>query len=228
MTTTLDVATTLDVPQEMKEKASATLEGLVAKLSSANDRYRAMQGKPTLEIAGPTAAGHYKYWDALLVGPYQFFGNPPYLPNKIIAAGELALMYSLVWVNPVPPSGTPVPPTEILGGRAYHFAFETIDLSSVGNGPESSGTGVFPDANAWGPTPVVAIPWWFIVPDPGPKPMAMYETNFAMDLDPPGSQFAAYASWRWDPDTDPPFLWTPGSNPHFDHDIGARWLAFHK
>ena len=213
----------LAVPDSVRAAAKKVVDRGAARLQQASDAYQAAAlQQADLQIGEPTLAGGYKYWDCVLAGPYQFFGDPPYRPANIIAAGELGLMVAYVWINPLNSPGGGLPGTIVLGARSYNAAFETINLSDVKDGPDFVVSGVLAS-----PAPVVtAIPWFFVPGAPSAPGMKMFETNFAIDVSVFGQLFAAFSTEHWDPDDDPGFIFAPPSPPHYDHGIGARWLAY--
>jgi hypothetical protein len=156
-----------------------------------------------------------------IIGPIQFFGDPPYRPAKIIAAGQLAYFLGVIWINPLNSPGGGIPGTVALGSRTHISFFETVNLTNVSNGPDFVSPGTFP-----GPAPVITVvPWFFIAPNPGPRP-TIYETHFAVDIAQPGQPFAALATWHLDVDFEPAFLGVPPAWPQWRHDIPARYLVY--
>ena len=216
------------IAPEVEDKAQTFIDNYIAYLKEHTDdyilkleTYRQAQAKPKTESGKPTLASGYQYWNCLTVGPIQFFGNPPYRPGKIIAAGEWALMLGVVWINPANSDGGGLPGTVVLGGRDYRVRFETLNLTDVADGPDMTFTGTF--AN---PAVVVNVfPWWLNLPDPGPNP-AMYETILTADIVQMGQPLAAFSSWHIDLDYDPPFLDVPAKGPHQQFEIPARFMAY--
>jgi hypothetical protein len=153
------------------------------------------------EAGGAVLAGGYQYWNCLTVGPIQWFGDPPYRPSKIIAAGELTLMLGVVWINPANSPGGGFPGTVVLGGRDCRVRFETVNLSDVANGPDRWWLRTFdnPALN------VYVFPWWRVWPDPGVTPN-LYETTLTADVVQLGQPLAAFSTWHFTPDVEPGFL----------------------
>jgi len=237
----------LNVPQEEviieghKAEVSADLRRMV------NKKIRNLTGmwqerreahKTTLESAAPTLPGGYRYWDCLLLGPYQ--ESTLDLPAKIIKADEPTMMVGLIWVNPAADPSGGVSGTVVMGGREYYTCFEMIDLSYVLNIalPGSDQKNTFPDV----PPEFTPIYWEFSLPDPGEHPR-LFELHFYADIVRVGQPFATMATWHRDPEGDGWFPgWTPSGVPagydvpnvppawlptwpHFDHDIPARFLV---
>jgi len=178
--------------------------------------------------------------NCLTVGPIQFFGDPPYRPSKIIAAGEDTLMLGVVWINPNNGPGGTWPGTVVLGGRPYRARFETVNLSDVTNGPDWQA----PLDSFDSPADVLYVfEWWHKWADPGAWPN-LYETTFTLDITEAGQPMAAFSTWHYDPDTEPGFLidvsslpdeygipdflsrWTIG--PHYQFERPARFLVYRK
>lgn len=217
----------VDVDDETRERAQAFTDEYTARLDEWTEAHvhrmaeRQMRAGVDLEAGEPTLPGGYQYWNVFTVGPVQFFGNPPYRPGKIIAAGQLAFMLGIIWINPANSPGGGIPATVALGSRDWEAYFETVNLTDVTNGPDFPASGTFA-----GPAPVVTVvPWFFFAPDPGPRPK-IYETHFAVDIRQPGQPFAALSTWHFDIDAEPPFLGVPGVPPQFQHDVPARYLVY--
>jgi hypothetical protein len=220
----LNMSSGPEIPADILAKAKVFNESYVESLKARTEAYvkRATNGVQS-EAGEPVLAGGYKYWDCLTVGPIQFFGDPPYRPAKVIAAGELALIQGVIWVNPLNWPGGSLPGTTVLGGRSYRARFETINLSTVSNGPDFLNFGTFaPIAQV-----VTVINWFFVPGDPGPNPQ-LYETTLTVDITNSGQPFAAFSTWHFDPDTDPPFLGRPPVPPQWQLDIPAKFLVYRR
>jgi hypothetical protein len=206
----------IEVPEDIKEKATQFIENYKQRLLEMTDGYSA-----TIESGGPQLVAGYQYWNCLTAGPVQFVGSPPYLPNKIVAAGELTLMLGVIWVNPASGPGGSLPGTVVLGARPYRARFETINLTNVTNGPDFTATGVFSS-----PAPVITfIPWWLIPPDPGVNPNLL-QVNFTADITTMGQPFAAFSTWHLDPDSEPGFLILPPAPAHLQFERPATFLVY--
>lgn len=218
----------IKVPADTQEKAQHLIDNYVAFLTERTEAYMHRMAEAKPEAADPTLIGGYQYWNCLTAGPYQF---PPilgdYRPSKVVAAGEWTLMLGVIWINPVHGPGGSLPGTIALGDRGYRVRFEAMNLSTVTDGPDSPlgppFTGTFAS-----PAPVVSVfPWWHLWADPGPNPN-LYEVNFTADITTGGQPFAAFSTWHFDPDTEPPFMMVPPRGPHWQFEIPARFLVYRK
>lgn len=174
------------------------------------------------ETAAPTLPGGYRYWDCLLLGPFQ--SSSADLPSKVVAANERVAMVGLIWINPDRTPDGGVSGRVVLADRDLHFCFEMINLSNLTN------TDSYCDTINFGANPAefTYLIWEFGLPDPGIHPK-MYEVHFAVDVILSGQPFATFSTWHWDPEGDgsiPGFFQpdAPAMPPHFDHDIPARFL----
>jgi len=225
---------TIDVPAEVEEKSAYFIDNYLGFLTERTEVYvsrmadlkarmtdRKAEGA-IAELGEPITRLGYQYWNVLTVGPIQFFGDPPWRPNKIIAAGEWTLILGVVWVNPAADPGGGVPGTVVLGGRDYRIRFETVNLTNVTNGPDRTFAGRFP------PVPGIHIfPWFFRPRDPGPNP-ALYQTYLTADITNVAQPFAAFGTWNLDLDTEPGFLGLPTQRARFEHDIPCQYLVYRK
>ena len=223
LTVSLGKSSQVDVTPELKAKAKVFVDNYVASLKERTEAYKHLMTEPKPKIeAAPVLAGGYQYANCLTVGPIQFFGDPPYRPSKIIAAGEWTLMLGVAWINPANSPGGGWPGTVTLGGRHYRARFETINLSDVSNEPWWGEAGVFDNPA----DQIYAFWWWRQWPDPGPNPN-LYESYFTLDVVELGQPFAAFSSWHYDVDTEPGFLGVP-SIPSGWREGPARFLVYHK
>jgi hypothetical protein len=143
------------------------------------------------------------------------------LPNKIVSAGDACLMLGLIWINPALGPGGSLPGTTVLGGRPFRARFEGINLTTVANGPDATFTGTFSS-----PAPTVTpFVFWMPTPDPGVNP-ALYEVNLTADVTLGGQPFAAFSTWHYDLDLEPPFLGRPVAGPHWQFERPARFLIY--
>jgi hypothetical protein len=224
----------IEVPQDVEEKAANFMDNYVSVLKERTEAYvnrmadlkarmadRKANGA-TAELGEPITRLGYQYWNVLTVGPIQFFGDPPWRPNKIIAAGELALILGVVWINPAADPGGGVPGTVVLGGRNYRIRFETINLTNVTNGPDATFTGTFPAVPG-----IQLFPWFFVPGDPGPNPY-LFQTRLTADITNVAQPFAAFGTWHLDLDTEPGFLRLPTQRGQFEHDIPCEYLVYRK
>ena len=234
------------VIEEPMTEASAELHEMVdKKVRNLIGMWRERKEEHTirLESAGLVTTAGYKYWDCLLLGPYQ----RSYMdrPTKIIVANEPALMVGLIWINRDRATDGGVSGAEFLAGRPYSACFRAIEISSSLNVVSHTARGTFASL----PNEFVPVYWSFQPKDPGDFP-TMYEVHFAVDIAVSGLPFATFATWHWDPESDQsipgwnvPLLmrWlygasdvpdipidNPALQPHFDHDIPARFLVYKK
>jgi len=217
----------IELTPEVEEKASYFMDNYLSYLKERTEAYmtrmadRRVNG-PVIEMGEPITRLGYQYWNVLTVGPIQFLGDPPWRPNKIIAAGELTLLLGVVWVNPAADPGGGVPATVVLGGRSYRIRFETIDLTNVTNGPDRTFTGTFPAVPG-----IHFFPWFFRPRDPGLNPR-LYQTHLTADITNIAQPFAAFGTWHLDLDREPGFLGLPNQNAQFEHDVPCRYLVYRR
>jgi hypothetical protein len=229
-------------PAEIQEKAQLVEEQIKARIEENKAKVKAAAAKGVeLAAAGPILVGGYQYWDVLTLGPYQFFGDPPYRPNKIIAWNEWAFFFAGIWINPLNSPGGGLSGTTVFGARSYNAYFESINLTNVADGPDLHIAGTFPS-----PAPDFTLLWWPIPPNSLPNPGArpnLYEVNFTIDVVELGQPMAAFNTWHYDPDREPGFptnepwwfQWFFGSvpdvpvvQPQLQHDNPARFLVYQK
>jgi hypothetical protein len=185
-----------------------------------------------------TTPGNYQYWNCLLLGPYQ--KSTMDRPMKIIAADEPAVLIGVIWVNPEADPDGGVSGTEFMAGRPYRACFRAIGISDTLDVVTHKVNGVFQSLA----DEFTFIEWNFPVSDPGDYPKE-YEVHLSVDLAQSGLRFATFATYHWDPEGDEAFpgmnRWTttsginigavpsvPRKDPHFDHDIPARFLVYRK
>lgn len=217
----------VELTPEVEEKAAYFMDNYLGYLAERTEAYvnrmadRKANGA-VAEIGEPITRLGYQYWNVLTIGPIQFLGDPPWRPNKIIAAGELTLILGVVWVNPAADPGGGVPGTVVLGGRSYRIRFETIDLTNVTNGPSATFTGVFPAVPG-----IHLFPWFFRPRDPGLNPR-LYQAHLTADITNVAQPFAAFGTWHLDLDREPGFLGLPTQNAGFEHDVPCQFLVYRK
>lgn len=216
-----------EVSPEVEEKAAYFMDNYLGFLKERTEAY--VHRMADLKAEGATAELSeartrlgYQYWNVLTVGPIQFFGDPPWRPSKIIAAGEWTLLLGVVWVNPAADPGGGVPGTVVLGGRDYRVRFETVNLTTVSNGPDRTFTGTFP------PVPGIHFfPWYFRAGDPGINPN-LYQTHLTADITNVAQPFAAFSTWHLDLDSEPGFLGLPSQYARWTYDQPCRYLVYRK
>jgi hypothetical protein len=221
----------VEVAPEIEEKAAYFMENYHSFLKERTEAYvnrmadmkaRLAGEGPSAEISEARTRLGYQYWNVLTIGPIQFFGDPPWRPSKIIAAGEYALLLGVVWVNPAADPGGGVPGTVVLGGRDYRIRFETINLTRVTNGPDRTFTGTFPAVPG-----IHFFPWYFRPRDPGLNPN-LYQTHLTADITNVAQPFAAFSTWHLDLDTEPGFLGLPTQRARWEYDEPCRYLVYRK
>jgi hypothetical protein len=210
-------------PRHYRSKVEQQVEASLARRDN-GDRVAAA-AEPDSEFFGIT----YPWWNILVLGPFQAVAPlGPFRPSKIIRTGEDAYMIVVLWRNPVPLPGGPNPSAaQIMASYEWEVRGETINLSDVTNGPDLTpvtGTfgGGFIDAFVM-PIPSGTFP----APAEG-RPL-LYELNFVMDIKGVGPglpPFAGYATWVFDPDTEPPFLFVPEAPAGLQHDVPVRFLIY--
>jgi hypothetical protein len=144
----------------------------------------------------------YVAFDVACTSPIQFAGPPPYLPSKIIAAGNFAFLVAFIYTNPAVdiPAGWAVPASVSLGGRPWRMTLDQTNLTTGGVQPTEVVNGVF-GAPASVVTPVVfGLP----TPNPGADPW-LIEANVTVYVDAPAQPYAAFATIFFDLDNDPGF-----------------------
>lgn len=223
----------LAVPPDVLQKADVLVKRITKWLLGETNNFilreeaRIEAGKPRVELApeamGPILASGYQYWNLLTMGPFQFMGNPPYRPRKIVAAGEHCLMLAFLWINPANSDGGGLPGTVVLGDRTYRLRFESMNLTHVTNGPDMTFTGKFDS-----PAPILTdFRWWMPTADPGINP-AHFEVNVTMDITVHGQPFAGFSTWHYDPDAELPWLQIPVAPAHWQFERPARMLIYRK
>jgi len=180
----------------------------------------------------------YAWWNLLLAGPFQAVApGGPFRPSKIVRIGEPGFMLAALWRNPAPLPGGPNPSAaQIMAPFRYTVRLETMNLSSVSNGPDFA-----PVVNAaFGPgfTNIHVLPLPAFAPPQEGRP-TLYEANAVVDVlgvGPGLPPFAGFSTWVLDPDNEPPFffpfipgvgpVFIPGVGPRLQHDTPARFLVY--
>jgi hypothetical protein len=259
---------------EFEKHAEAMGQAWEAKLLAQTQQYtrHAMELARTLRLSGgdgteepelaepialPPGLPPYPWWNVLLAGPFQPGIAPapslppgPYLPHKIIAFNEPSFMIAAAWRNPagIDWNGTNPSASVVMGAFNLSISFETVNLTSVTNGPDFGpftfaplGPGV---VNRW----ILPFP-----PNTFPAPLQgrpnLYEMNMTADVSGPiaGLPFAGFATWVYDPDREPP-IWPPplpfplpppwppippqpwfwSSLPHWQFERPARFMVYRR
>ena len=174
----------------------------------------------------------YVAFDVTATSPVQFIGQPPYLPSKIIAAGDFAFLVAYIFTNPFVDfqAGWAVPASVQLGGLPWRMTLDQANLTTGSNMPTQVQSGVFP-----GPAPVFT-PVFFPLPTfPGPAQGGdpwLIEANITVYVDVPAKPYAAFATSFFDIDNDPgfpPFPFLPPIPPEgsgWRYDLPNRYLIY--
>jgi hypothetical protein len=233
--------------EEMEKHAQATLDAWVAILKEQTRLYtRKMMAqaakRPEVMAAGgegPEAAfwsgnAPYPWFDLYFSGPYQWSPSANvYMPQKVIQVNDWAYLLGTLWRNPAPInfiSGNPSA-ADMLSALNFSVWFELVNLTTVADGPDflpyrplpiPIGGGFVNGFFAWIP------PGTFPTPPEG-KPH-LYEVNLTVDATGPGPvpaalPFSGFATWIFDPDSQPAFYDIPAQGPHWHYDVPARFLV---
>jgi len=171
--------------------------------------------------------GAYVAFDVAMTSPLQFFGDPPFAPSKVIAAGEQAFIYAYIFVNPVVnvPLGWRIPPSTQLGGRTWRLTLDQVNLSDPTQlVPRQVKSLTFSAP----PVPMLTYARFALdTPDPGSDP-ALIEANVTLDILDAGQPFAAFATSFFDYDDDPGFLFVPPARAGWRNQIPNRYLVYRR
>ncbi|MFQ5649319.1 MAG: hypothetical protein ACE5IY_05200 [bacterium] len=223
----------LELPGEAVEKTTKFLRSYAGFLKDRTDSYvdrvaelaeaKRRNGDALTRAGGPTTFLNYSYWNGFTAGPFQIYTDPAWRPGKIIAAGELAIMLGVVFVNPAPDLlGGGIPGTVALSGHNYRVRFETINLTTVNNELDFTFAGTF---GAFPPALNFFLAF-FVPANPGLNPN-LYETNMTADITDAGQPFALVSTDHYDPDTEPGFFFISGTaGPEIQHDRACRYLVY--
>lgn len=214
----------VDLAKAQDREFAKVIEAWTQKVDSATAKYRAeltrleeqkakANGAAPLyaQIVGLTSA-NYMWWNLLVVGPFQWETNPMYAgapkwrPTKVLKAGLPTRMICQLWRNPVA-SASNAFPAPSLQMAPYHYTVrgEMINLSTVADGPTVAvATNVqFGAGNI--NNHVFDLPALPVPPQGAPH---LYEINFTVDILETigtGPDLAGFATWIYDPDTEPAF-----------------------
>ncbi|MFI7547322.1 hypothetical protein [Actinoplanes sp. NPDC049599] len=182
------------IPEEYREAVAEFGDKLLerAKMSLGQRLEERMAALETARLGEPTV-GPYNAFDLYAFTPVQFGGPPPYQPSKIIAGGEFAVIYAVMFVNPTidVPHGFAVQPTVQLSERWWRVGMEQVNLTDVSDGPDDARIDQFapPEAPAY-----TLLSFGFYAPKPtGLKPL-LFEANLSADIINMGQPYAAFAS----------------------------------
>ena len=82
-------------------------------------------------------------FDVAAVSPLTFGSPPPYLPSKIIPAGDLSFLVAFILTNPASYMAT-IPASVQLAARPWRMTLDQSNLTTGGIVPTQFVTGVFP------------------------------------------------------------------------------------
>lgn len=235
-------------PDEVDKHAQTILDAWVAQLKEQTRIYtrkvmaqaaQTSQGGEGVETAfwsGPAAAP-YSWFDLLFAGPFQIPIPDPamqtFLPHKVIRFDNWAFLLGALWRNPTPINYILNNPSAAQMTSAFNFKikFECINLSTVADGPDFLPLIPLPEPIGGGPVDgFIALIPPLTFPEPPQGEPNLYEVNLTADVTGPGVvaaglPFTGFATWMWDPDLEPPFLFQPVQGPHWHYDVPARFLV---
>jgi hypothetical protein len=211
---------------EVRAEVDRWVENYKAELVSSAELALAAQDKAAREaregnvaLGGP-GIGSYMSFDVVSISPLQFIGNPPYLPHKIVAGGELMLLQALQWINPRVdiPQGFAIPATVQLGGRHLRVRFDQLNLTTGVAGPNFNiNIPILPN-----PAPTFILFSLLLVAPPVAQTQ-LFEVNVTSDIVGMSQPYAAFATWHRDRDAELPWLAPAPAN--FPDSVPAnRWL----
>jgi hypothetical protein len=213
----------VEVPAGAEEWRQAAERKLLAKVEKYTSRMdaRHREGGEAQQLGEPTV-GTYVALDVLAFSPIQQITFPPYEPSRIIAAGEQAIIWALVFINPTVDvaQGFAIPATVQLGGRDMRVRLEQVNLSDVTDGPDLTFAFTLPS-----PAPsLIWLPFVLTPGDPGNNP-DLLEANVTVDIVDPVQPYAAFATHHVSVDDDPLFL-VPGNQ--LLNNIPMRYLVYRR
>jgi hypothetical protein len=168
----------------------------------------------------------YVAFDVTATSPIQFIGQPPYLPSKIIAAGNFAFLVAYIFANPAVDfqAGWAVAANVQLGGLPWRMTLDQANLTTGTNMPTQVQTGVF-----LGPA-LPFTPVFFPLPTtPGPAQGAdpwLIEANLTVFVDVPGKPYAAFGTKFLDLDNDPGVPFFPPVAAGWRYELPNRYLIY--
>jgi hypothetical protein len=225
--------------EEARKLATQWADKQAARLTERVQNYLAKKngqsnGNLAPRIGAPTtydpSGNAYVAFDVVATSPIQLSGPPPYLPSKIIAAGNYAYLVAYIFTNPAVdiPAGWAVSASVQLGGMPWRMTLDQSNLTTGGNLPAQVQAGVFP-----GPAPVFTGVIFPLPTTPGPAAGAdpwLIEANVTVYVDFPGKPYAAFGTNFYDIDNDPaPLPFYPPIPPQtagWRYDLPNRYLIF--
>jgi hypothetical protein len=241
--------TTTGTEDQVDPQVTALEEEVQKKLEDWTEKYKEQvtqlttpkpQAEGGAEIAEPTSQFFgitYQWFDLLAVGPFQPVApGGPFLPHRIIRAGEPAVLIAALWRNPLPLPGGPNPSAaQIMSPYQFRLRGETVNLSTVTNGPDFAPVnGTF----GGGFVNIVSMPLPAVPAPPQGQP-TLLEVNLTIDILGPGPglpPFAGFATRWFQPDLQPPFMFpfipgvgpvvVPGIGPGVLNEVPVRILIY--
>ncbi|MEZ4658903.1 MAG: hypothetical protein R2911_15160 [Caldilineaceae bacterium] len=238
---------------QIDEQASMIAEAWGEKVEKLTAEYEAeMQEEGVAEaVAGPTTRvrGHrpYMWWNIVVAGPFQRARrNGPFLPAKIFQNSEPAFIVGGIWMNRNPINWAPTGPSaaSIMAAFNMRIRFETMNLTTVTDGPDPAPVDMNPIHAAPGrsyfKTFYRQIGRGHFPAPPNGHPN-LYELNVTADITETAPQeFAGFSTWVYDPDLEPPFyappfgrfgLRVPGGrrpavHPGWQYDVPMRFMVY--
>jgi hypothetical protein len=222
----LNLTPALEVPAAAEEWRKGYEQVLVTKveeyLAAMDERRMKAKSKTVTPELGEPTVNNYVGLDVLVFSPIQAINLPPYEPNRIIASGEDAVIFALVFINPAVDvaNGFAIPATVQLGGREIRITLQQLNLSTATAGPNQTIQGQLP---ATAPSLLfVAFP--FTAPDPGVDP-DLIEANVTVDIVDAAQPWAAFGTEHVSVDDDPLFG-VPGGQ--LLSNIPMRYMTYRK
>jgi hypothetical protein len=171
----------------------------------------------------------YVAYDIVSIAPIQFvpglFG-PPFLPNRIVASGELMLLNALMFINPIScaPCGFLNPATVQCGTRVFRITMDLLNITTGAPLPSIVLQGVYPAV-----APTLQLFQALVAAPPVPRTQ-LIELNVTAEIVTAAQPFAAFATWHVDTDDEFPWFGSPISPParaaQLEHDIPVRFMVY--
>jgi hypothetical protein len=220
----LGLAPALKVPAAAEEWRKGYEKVVVANVEKylASMDERRMKARSEPQALGEVTVNDYVGLDVVVFSPIQAINLPPYEPNRIIASGEDAVIFALVFINPAVDvqNGFAIPATVQLGGREIRITLQQLNLSTATAGPNQTIQGLLP---ATAPSLLfVAFP--FTAPDPGVDP-DLIEANVTVDIVDAAQPWAAFGTQHVSVDPDPLFQ-VPGNQ--LLNNTPMRYMTYRK
>jgi hypothetical protein len=172
----------------------------------------------------------YPWWNIFLIGPIQITpGGPifgPFLPSKVIDPNNPAWFIVGLWRNPGPIDWVAgnVAACVVMNPLNYQINFELVNLTTVTDGPD------LPPINGNFANAPICFEF-FIIPMIGlPAPQEgkpdLYNLYATVDIVGQAMPMAGAASWIFDPDTEPGWMFFPPQWPQWRHGRPVEFLVY--